>query len=129
MEQSLYTIEQLTEMTGFSRRTIRYYIQIGLIDPPAGRGRGGFYNDSHMDALRTVRTLQEKGMNLSAIISYLRKGVAAGQETARAVWVRYDISPGIELSVRRDVEEKQGKMVMRLMRVIRSITEEEAHGE
>ncbi|MCK4823506.1 MerR family transcriptional regulator, partial [bacterium] len=30
------------------RRTIRYYIQEGLLEPPAGRGRGGFYYDSHL---------------------------------------------------------------------------------
>jgi len=43
-----YTIDQLCERTGFTRRTIHFYVNEGLIDPPAGRGRGGFYNDSQL---------------------------------------------------------------------------------
>ena len=41
-----YTIEELSNLTGFSRRTIRYYIQENIIKPPSGRGRGGFYYNS-----------------------------------------------------------------------------------
>ncbi len=39
METKKYTIEELCDLTGYSRRTIRYYVQSGIIDPPAGRGR------------------------------------------------------------------------------------------
>jgi DNA-binding transcriptional MerR regulator len=61
MNEKLYTIKQLSELTGYSRRTIRYYIQQGLLEPPAGRGRGGFYNDSHLLKLKEIRAQQEKG--------------------------------------------------------------------
>ena len=73
METKQYTIEDLCELTGFSRRTIRYYVQEGLIDPPAGRGRGGFYFDSHLDKLRKIKTLQDKGLRLSAILPVLKR--------------------------------------------------------
>ena len=32
MEDPKYTIQELSELTGFSLRTIRYYVQEGLIE-------------------------------------------------------------------------------------------------
>ncbi len=31
-----YTIDDLSELAGFSRRTIRFYVEEGIIGPPAG---------------------------------------------------------------------------------------------
>ena len=58
MEEKTYTIDELSDMTGYSRRTIRYYVQQGLIGAPAGRGRGGFYYDSHLQKLKEIRALR-----------------------------------------------------------------------
>ena len=66
-----YTIDELSELTGFSRRTIRYYIHEGLLEPPAGRGRVGFYFDSHLGQLQLIKQLREKEMSLSSIAKYL----------------------------------------------------------
>jgi DNA-binding transcriptional MerR regulator len=74
-----YTIEQLSELTGYSRRTIRYYVEEGLIDSPAGRGKGGFYFDSHINKLGIIKQLQERGMSLSAISAYLKQNAVPGQ--------------------------------------------------
>jgi DNA-binding transcriptional MerR regulator len=68
MKERRYTIQELSELTGFSIRTIRYYVHEGLIDPPAGRGRGGFYFDSQLNQLKQIKALQEKGMRLSSIV-------------------------------------------------------------
>ena len=59
-----YTIDEISELSVFSRRTIRYYIQNKLIDPPSGRGRGGFYSDSHLSGLQKIRALQGEKVNL-----------------------------------------------------------------
>lgn len=75
MKQKRYTIQELSELTGFSRRTIRYYIQEGLLKPPAGRGRGGYYYDSHLNALSKIRQLQNQGLKLATISSILKEAV------------------------------------------------------
>jgi len=124
-----HTIDQICEMTGYSRRTIRYYVQIGLIEPPAGRGRGGFYNDSNLTKLRQIKTLQEKGMNLAAITAMLKSGKVPFESYVRDVWVKYEISPGIEISVRKDVEEGNRKMIFDMIRVAKSITKEGSKDE
>jgi len=124
MNEKKYTIEELCELTGFTRRTIRYYVQEGLIEPPAGRGRGGFYFDSHLNKLRLIKSCQEKGMNLSAISEYLKGGEVKKAEYQRDIWVKYEILPGLEINVRRDIEEREGKKIFEIVRIAKSIIKE-----
>jgi len=124
METKQYTIEDLCELTGLSRRTIRYYVQEGLIEPPAGRGRGGFYFDSHLNKLRKIKTLQDKGLRLSAILPVLKRREMSEMPEeiiAREIWVRYPIAEGVEIHISRDLEEKERKKLDEIVRVARSI--------
>jgi DNA-binding transcriptional MerR regulator len=126
-----YSIEDLAELTGFTRRTIRYYIQEGLLEPPAGRGRGGFYFDSHLDQLRQIRSLQGRGLRLKAIAEVMsgkdmpRIAAQALREAAapaeRELWARYSVAPGIEIQVARHIEETEQQRVAEIVRVARSI--------
>lgn len=129
MEKQKYTIQELSVLTGFSIRTIRYYVQEGLIDPPAGRGRGGFYFDSQLNQLRQIKSLQEKGMKLSSIVQYFKGSDVQEATYARDVWVKYEIAPGLEINVRRDVEEREGKKVLEIIRTAKSIVKEELDEE
>lgn len=127
MNEKRYTIEELQERTGFSRRTIRYYIQEGLLDPPAGRGRGGFYFDSHMQRLSEIKALQDKGLKLAAISALLKRGPepevlkAETLKPERQIWIRYPIEPGIEIHFSRDLEEEDRKKVAEIVRIAKSI--------
>ncbi len=126
-----YSIEDLAELTGFTRRTIRYYIQEGLLEPPAGRGRGGFYFDSHLDQLRQIRSLQGRGLRLKAIAEVMRgeesPGIAAQALTEaaapaeRELWVKYTVAQGIEIQVTRQLEVTEQQRVAEVVRVARSI--------
>jgi DNA-binding transcriptional MerR regulator len=157
MKPKRYTIEELGNISGFTRRTIRYYIQEGLVKPPAGRGRGGFYFDSHLETLHRIRLLQAEHLGLKAIQEILKGGdeqsgeredrteaaVASLQDEAtcrssipcgrpstalhaaihgeRRVCVKYEIRPGIEIHVDRDLEEAEARRVAEIVRVARSI--------
>jgi len=121
MDKKRYTIEDLCEITGYSRRTIRYYIQEGVVDPPSGRGRGGFYYDSHLKRLLEIRSLQDRGLKLAAIVEVLRKGEEPQLGPVREVWIRHPIKDGIEIHIRRDFEEEERKKVVEIIRVARSI--------
>jgi len=72
MRTATYTIDQICEMTGIPRRTVRYYVQIGLLESPVGRGRGGNYLESHLERLRRIKSLQEQGLALSSIEAQLK---------------------------------------------------------
>lgn len=66
-DTGLYSIDDLSSRSGTTVRTIRYYVQEGLIDPPRGRGRGRHFDDAHLDQLKRIRLLQLAGFNLAAI--------------------------------------------------------------
>lgn len=131
MNEPKHTMEEICEATGLSRRTVRYYIQEGLLDPPAGRGRGGFYNDSHIARLNEIRSMQERGMRLAGIAMVL-KGETESPETCRdnhlsqqrIVLARYEIAPGISIEVRRDMEELEARKIQEIIRFARSLIAE-----
>ena len=119
-----YTIEEISILTGFSRRTIRYYIQENIIEPPSGRGRGGFYYNSHLSDLLKIRSLQEKGLNLGFIKDILKGAEQAVKEDSqiytRDLRVRYKIVPGLEINISRSLEEKKSKKILEIIRLIKS---------
>ncbi len=136
MDGTRYLIEDLCERTGFTRRTIRYYIQSGLLEPPAGRGRGGFYDESHLRRLLEIRSQQERGLRLQAIRQLLAGGLpgwdgaaAEGEETRplpagpgpREAWARYPVLPGVDLFVRGDVEAQAGARLAEAVRLARTM--------
>lgn len=121
MKEKIYTIDQLSELTGYSRRTIRYYIQNGILEPPAGRGRGGLYNDSHLSKLKEIRAHQGRGIKLNVIREMVKSKVEIAQDYERELWIKYPINYGIEILVRRDIEEKQGRRITEIIRLAKTI--------
>jgi DNA-binding transcriptional MerR regulator len=124
MESKQYTIEELSELTGFTRRTIRYYIQEGLLEPPAGRGRGGFYYDSHLEKLLYIQSLQKRGLSLAAISQSMKSSEADKVDDSREVWVKYQVTPGLELNIRRDLEQLENKKIHEFISMARVLFEE-----
>jgi DNA-binding transcriptional MerR regulator len=62
-----YTAETLSFRAGVPLRTVRFYVQEKLIDPPLGRGRGANFTDHHLVQLQQARTLHNAGFALDAI--------------------------------------------------------------
>lgn len=123
MDEKQYSIEQLSELSGFTRRTIRYYIQEGLLEAPAGRGRGGFYYDSHLQKLRQIKSFQERGLGLDAILELLKSGEVQPISFEREVWVRHTITPGFEINIRRDLEQQENKKIAEIIKIARALLE------
>jgi DNA-binding transcriptional MerR regulator len=97
-----YTIAELAELGGVSRRTVRYYVQEGLIPPPKGLGRGAHYTKEHLDALLRVKSMQERGLLLEEIRVALLPGKPRAEEplsVPRSHWSRIELLPGVELHV------------------------------
>jgi DNA-binding transcriptional MerR regulator len=66
-ETGKYTAEEIAFRAGVPLRTVRFYVQEKLIDPPLGRGRGRHFTDHHLAQLQQARTLQNAGFTLDAI--------------------------------------------------------------
>jgi len=54
-----YTLEELAELLQMQPRTIRSYIEQGLLRGPDSMGRKARYTDYHLKRLRVVKTLKE----------------------------------------------------------------------
>ena len=84
MDARRYSIGELAELTGVSRRTVHFYVQRRLIDAPLGRGRGRHYDAGHVRQIREVRALQRLGVPLAAMSEGARPGGPAGAEAPGA---------------------------------------------
>ena len=66
-KEQLFTLDELAGLVDLPRRTVRYYIQIELIDRPEGVGRGAHYRKRHLEQLIEVRKWQQAGLSLERI--------------------------------------------------------------
>lgn len=113
-EDTRFAIGDLADLGGVSRRTVRYYVQEGLLAAPFGIGRGNHYGREHLDQLLRVKALQESGHTLEEIrrsvqtapekLSARRDPPAdAGAALPREAWRRFTLAPGVELHISADV--------------------------
>ena len=108
-----YAIGDLADLGGVSRRTVRYYVQEGLIPAPLGVGRGNHYGREHLDGLLKVKALQEAGRTLDEIRRVLHPGGRSAVAVAdradpdmqldRTLWRRVTLAPGVELHIAGNV--------------------------
>jgi DNA-binding transcriptional MerR regulator len=60
-------LDELAAKAGTSARTVRYYVQRGLLPAPAFRGKDTAYTREHLVRLRAIRRLQDRFLPLDAI--------------------------------------------------------------
>ena len=118
-EQGRFNIDELADLGGVSRRTVRYYVQEGLLPAPLGVGRGPHYDRAHLDRLLEVKAQQEAGRSLDEIRALERQPAGTARPAAgaraeaalsasptvipRRMWRRLDLAPGVELHVASDI--------------------------
>jgi DNA-binding transcriptional MerR regulator len=62
-----WKLEELAQRAGVSARTIRYYVQRGLLPAPTFRGRDTVYTDDHLLRLQVIQRLQKQFLPLDRI--------------------------------------------------------------
>ncbi|MCC7429052.1 MAG: MerR family transcriptional regulator [Alphaproteobacteria bacterium] len=99
-----FSIEELASLAGVTRRSVRFYIQSGLLDPPEGTARGAYYTSRHLQRLLDIQAWQDEGLTLDGIRRRLAATAtdAAAPEAARPrapvqVWTRIALRPGVEV--------------------------------
>ena len=120
-----FKLDELASLAGTSPRTVRYYVQRGLLPAPMFRGRDTAYTREHLARLRAIRHLQGRFLPLDAIEAELarltpkelehlgartpteheapaddatpkRQGVRSERASR---WARWELAPGLELLV------------------------------
>ena len=59
-----YTLDDLCTLAELPKRTVRYYIQLGLVDRPIGETRAAHYTSHHLEQLLQTRKWSEAGVSL-----------------------------------------------------------------
>jgi DNA-binding transcriptional MerR regulator len=75
-----YRVEALAAAAGISVDTVRFYQGRGLLELPRRSGRIALYDDDHLERLRRVKALQQRGFNLGVIARILRGELDAADE-------------------------------------------------
>jgi DNA-binding transcriptional MerR regulator len=101
-----YSIDELAALVELPRRTVRYYIQQGLVDRPIGEKRAAYYTASHLEQLLTIRKWQHAGLSLDRIREILAGPDAGTLPPARPrgagtveVWSHLVVADGLEVTL------------------------------
>lgn len=116
LQQPRFTMEELVEASGIPDRTIRYYIEQGILQNARGRGRSSYYTTEHLERLTRIADLRARGLSLAEI----RESLAPGRpevESPREIWERHALHPALELHVRADAPEEIRMLVQRYQQI------------
>jgi DNA-binding transcriptional MerR regulator len=118
-----FNLDQLCALTDLPKRTVRYYMQIGLVDRPIGETRAAYYEQRHLDQLLRIKQLTDAGISLERIREVLQGGglpVPARQRSPGSVEVRSHlfVAPGIELQI---TPEEAGLSPEQLRALVREV--------
>lgn len=126
-------MDELCRLTGFSKRTVRYYIQLGLVSRPIGEARAAKYSREHLGQLLKIRELSTAGVSLERIREVLageEVPVPPRQRRPGDVEVRshIHIAPGIELQIAPEEAgispERLRLFIKEIMRVVDNMPDE-----
>ena len=103
-EPASHTLDDLCALTGLPRRTVRYYVQLGLVDRPEGETRAARYGPRQLDQLLSIRKWIVEGLSLDRIRGLLQGEPAPvrplppqpGEVSVRS---HVAVAPGIELVI------------------------------
>ncbi len=101
---AVFTLDQLCTLADGPKRTVRYYVQLGLVDRPEGETRAARYGRQHLEQLLRIRQLSASGLSLEGIREVLAGASPPAPVRARqpgSVQVRSHVwvAPGVELQI------------------------------
>lgn len=101
-----YSIDELAALVELPRRTVRYYVQQGLVDRPIGEKRAAYYTTRHLEQLLAIRKWQKAGLSLDRIREILLEPESGSIPPPRPrgagtveVWSHLVVSDGLEITL------------------------------
>ena len=119
-----FSLQQLSLRADVPERSIRFYIQKGLLPRPQGEKRSAFYTEGHLAELLRLRQWQEAGLSLDAIGDLLQAKQEAPISPSRpgAIEVRSHliVADGLELVVAPERARLTQSQVRRLFKAVQA---------
>ena len=117
-------IDDLCRLTGLTRRTVRFYIQKGLLEKPNGEKKGAWYSQEHLERLARIRQLSASGLSLDAVARQLDDTVDAGGNSPAAmpgtvtVKSHITLARGLEVVVCPDLAQMRPEQLRKFIRLL-----------
>jgi len=128
---SSHSIDELASLAELPRRTVRYYIQQGLVSAPIGEKRAAYYTDSHLQQLLTIRKWQQAGLSLDRIREILASGNLDELPPPRPrgagtieVWSHMVVTDGLEITLEPTRAGMSSEQVREFYRSVSAIYEQ-----
>jgi DNA-binding transcriptional MerR regulator len=144
-----YKLDELAKAAGTSARTVRYYVQRGLLPPPVFKGKDSAYARDHLVRLMAIKKLQGDYLPLDAILAELEgKSLeeieAITKSSPRPVpsndvrqeqivvtpplvradsWRRHEIARGLEIHLADDANAETKALAEKILKLVTSLQE------
>ena len=86
-----YRIDDLARAAGTTSRNVRAYQERGLLPPPEKRGRVGIYGDAHLERLKLIDTLLQRGFTTAHIDDFIT-GWESGKDLTEVLGLQHAVT-------------------------------------
>ena len=76
MTDKTFSLDDLCTLVDLPRRTVRYYMQLGLVDRSVGETRAAHYTSKHLHQLLRVKQLADAGVSVGLAVAPVDPGHA-----------------------------------------------------
>ena len=124
-----FSLDDLCTLTDLPKRTVRYYMQMGLVDRPIGETRAAHYLSQHLDQLLKVKQLTDAGISLERIAE-IQNGeelpVPAKPRKPGDIQVKshVHVAPGIELQISPEEADMSPEQIRALVKAVMKTIQE-----
>ena len=124
-----FSLDELCTLTDLPKRTVRYYMQMGLVDRPIGETRAAHYLAAHLDQLLKVKQLSDAGISLERIAE-IQNGeelpIPPKPRKPGDIQVRshVHVAPGIELQISPEEADMSPEQIRALVKAVMKTIQE-----
>lgn len=124
-----FSLDELCTLTDLPKRTVRYYMQMGLVNRPIGETRAAHYLSKHLDQLLKVKQLTDAGISLERIAD-IQNGeelpVPPKPRKPGDIQVKSHIhvAPGIELQISPEEADMSPEQIRALVKAVMKTIQE-----
>ena len=124
-----FSLDELCTLTDLPKRTVRYYMQMGLVDRPIGETRAAHYLSQHLDQLLKVKQLSDAGISLERIAE-IQNGkelpIPPKPRKPGDIQVKSHIhrAPGIELQISPEEADMSPEQIRALVKAVMKTIQE-----
>ncbi|MCK9609524.1 MAG: helix-turn-helix domain-containing protein [Methylomonas sp.] len=122
-----FTLDEICSLTETPKRTVRFYIQSGVMDRPIGQKRAAYYTQEHLEQLLFINKWQKSGLSLERIGELLRQQEEPADLLPKKkagqieVWSHLTIAHGIELQIEPSQAGLSSEQVRQLFKSVMSL--------